>query len=154
VKLRHIAARAAFGLLACCWLASRVPPRQLTGLAKPGPSGWLEAFQDEDHQAERLLVRPNDAVDQVWEAQVIRRLLSAVEDGDTVLVGNSTPIRDFDSFSGTASKAVRLVANRGTNGIDGGVAFLLGLAEASSGRNRHHRRPRFLARCRLLADGG
>jgi 2-succinyl-5-enolpyruvyl-6-hydroxy-3-cyclohexene-1-carboxylate synthase len=108
--------------------------RQLTGLAKPGPSGWLEAFQDEDHQAERLLVRLNDDVDQVWEAQVIRRLLSAVEDGDTVLVGNSTPIRDFDSFSGTASKAVRLVANRGTNGIDGGVAFLLGLAEASSGR--------------------
>jgi 2-succinyl-5-enolpyruvyl-6-hydroxy-3-cyclohexene-1-carboxylate synthase len=107
---------------------------QLTGLAKPGPSGWLDAFQDEDHWAERLLARLNDDANPVWEAQIIRRLLSAVEDGDTVLVGNSTPIRDFDSFSGTASKAVRLVANRGTNGIDGCVAFLLGIAETSSGR--------------------
>ncbi|CAH2601756.1 2-succinyl-5-enolpyruvyl-6-hydroxy-3-cyclohexene-1-carboxylate synthase [Rhodovastum atsumiense] len=108
--------------------------RQLRKAARPAPVSWLATFQAEDRRAARILHGLCDRPGPFWEAHIIRRLLASLGDGDTLLVGNSTPIRDFDAFSGTAPDWIRLIANRGSNGIDGGVAFLAGLAEASCGR--------------------
>ena len=105
--------------------------RQLQYVVEPAPTGWLQAFQDEDRRAAALLERVTSEAGRVWEAQAIGHLLDALADGDTVLVGNSMVIRDFDSFSGTSAKDIRLISNRGANGIDGGIAFLLGLARTA-----------------------
>jgi 2-succinyl-5-enolpyruvyl-6-hydroxy-3-cyclohexene-1-carboxylate synthase len=107
--------------------------RQLMGVA-PAPRGWLDSFRNECRRADRLMARLNEDTPGFWEAQIIHRLIGALADGDTLLIGNSTPIRDFDSFSGQGPKSIRMLANRGTNGIDGGVAFLLGLARCAPGR--------------------
>ena len=69
----------------------------------------------------------------LWEAPIVRRLIEKASPGATVFSGNSMSIRDFDSFSGLTSKHLRLLANRGTNGIDGSIGTLLGVAAANRG---------------------
>ncbi|MCP4125434.1 MAG: 2-succinyl-5-enolpyruvyl-6-hydroxy-3-cyclohexene-1-carboxylate synthase, partial [Gammaproteobacteria bacterium] len=44
---------------------------------------------------------------------------------------NSMPIRYLDSWSGTAPKPIRILANRGVSGIDGNISTLLGAGAGS-----------------------
>jgi 2-succinyl-5-enolpyruvyl-6-hydroxy-3-cyclohexene-1-carboxylate synthase len=69
----------------------------------------------------------------LWEAPIIGALLEAAPENGILFSGNSMSIRDFDTFSGACDKPVRLLANRGANGIDGSIATILGMA-ARSGR--------------------
>jgi 2-succinyl-5-enolpyruvyl-6-hydroxy-3-cyclohexene-1-carboxylate synthase len=68
------------------------------------------------------------------EAEIVRILLESLPAGATLFSGNSMPIRDLDSFSGSAKKALRIVANRGASGIDGNVSTALGIAAAGQGK--------------------
>lgn len=45
-----------------------------------------------------------------------------------MFVGNSMPIRDLDTFFHYNTKSVKIMANRGANGIDGTVSTALGAA--------------------------
>lgn len=58
-------------------------------------------------------------------------LLDAAPDGTLLYVGNSMSIRDLDLFGPSSAKRVRVLANRGANGIDGIVSSGLGAAAAS-----------------------
>lgn len=49
----------------------------------------------------------------------------------TLFVGNSMPIRDLDTFFHHNQKSIRIMANRGVNGIDGTVSTALGVATLS-----------------------
>jgi 2-succinyl-5-enolpyruvyl-6-hydroxy-3-cyclohexene-1-carboxylate synthase len=51
-----------------------------------------------------------------------------VPEGATLFVGNSMPIRDLDSFFLNNNKEIKVMANRGANGIDGTVSTALGAA--------------------------
>jgi 2-succinyl-5-enolpyruvyl-6-hydroxy-3-cyclohexene-1-carboxylate synthase len=55
-------------------------------------------------------------------------LLSILPPGQAVFVGNSLPIRQLDSYSGTAAGPLRFFANRGASGIDGNLSTALGIA--------------------------
>jgi 2-succinyl-5-enolpyruvyl-6-hydroxy-3-cyclohexene-1-carboxylate synthase len=103
----------------------------LLGRTAPGPADWLDAFMALEHQAETLLHLADDVL---WEAPLIRHLLATMPADSILFLGNSTPVRDFDGFSGTGETPIRILANRGTNGIDGGIACLLGLATAHPGK--------------------
>src|SRR5947199_280351 len=59
-----------------------------------------------------------------------RELLAALPGGSQVFVSSSMPIRDVDAWAGRAA-AVRVLANRGINGIDGVVSSALGAALAT-----------------------
>lgn len=100
------------------------------GVEAAHPS-WKESFE----ACERYVnVLAKAACEQsLWEAPIIRRLIKTAAPGSIVFSGNSMSIRDFDSFSGTSTKNLRLLANRGTNGIDGAIGTILGVAAAQPG---------------------
>lgn len=56
----------------------------------------------------------------------IHRALARELDAATFWVSSSMPIRDVETFGGVGGDAVRFLANRGTNGIDGVVSGALG----------------------------
>lgn len=101
------------------------------GNLAPAHVGWAEAFAACERQINALADLGNGDV--LWEAPIIGTILGAATEGSAVFSGNSMSVRDFDTFSGTMEKSVRLMANRGTNGIDGSIATLIGVAAAQQG---------------------
>jgi 2-succinyl-5-enolpyruvyl-6-hydroxy-3-cyclohexene-1-carboxylate synthase len=99
------------------------------GGLQPAPAGWAGAFVDRERAIDVLASQP-DGDTTLWEAPVVRAVLDAAPAQSVVFSGNSMSVRDFDSFSGITGKPVRLLANRGTNGIDGSIATALGIAAA------------------------
>lgn len=62
------------------------------------------------------------------EGEAVRCLFDVLPENNTVYVGNSMAIRDVDTFFLTTAKQLRVLANRGANGIDGVVSSGLGAA--------------------------
>ncbi|MFK2824747.1 2-succinyl-5-enolpyruvyl-6-hydroxy-3-cyclohexene-1-carboxylic-acid synthase [Bacillus sp. B190/17] len=66
------------------------------------------------------------------EGTLFYEILQRLPDPSALFVGNSMPIRDLDSFFFANHRRVRLLANRGANGIDGLVSSALGAAAVTS----------------------
>jgi 2-succinyl-5-enolpyruvyl-6-hydroxy-3-cyclohexene-1-carboxylate synthase len=84
----------------------------------PGPAGWTTLIA----QLEASMAEDGDP--QHW----LPALLSTLPPRQAVFVGNSLPIRQLDSFSGSGAGPLRFFANRGASGIDGNVSTALGIA--------------------------
>lgn len=93
------------------------------------PAGWQRAGSAVRARLDALLV----AETEILEGALAARLLAALPDGALLMVGNSMPVRDIDTFVGTSGRRLRLVANRGANGIDGVLATALGMAAVHPG---------------------
>ncbi|ACU54542.1 2-oxoglutarate decarboxylase [Acidimicrobium ferrooxidans DSM 10331] len=65
------------------------------------------------------------------EVALARVVLQGLHDGESLVVASSLPIRHLEVFGGRAPAGVRVLANRGLNGIDGTLATWLGVAHAS-----------------------
>ncbi len=61
------------------------------------------------------------------EPAIARAVTEAVPADSTLFVGSSMPIRDVGTF-GLPRSDVRVIANRGVNGIDGSISTALGIA--------------------------
>lgn len=59
--------------------------------------------------------------------QSLTNKLSAIVKTDSIYLGNSLPIRNWDQFADC--KSLKIAANRGANGIDGQIATYLGYSE-------------------------
>ncbi|NRD76245.1 2-succinyl-5-enolpyruvyl-6-hydroxy-3-cyclohexene-1-carboxylic-acid synthase [Bacillus sp. BRMEA1] len=62
------------------------------------------------------------------EGKLFYQLAELLPDGATLFVGNSMPIRDLDSFFLQNKKSIKIMANRGANGIDGTISTAIGAA--------------------------
>ncbi len=89
---------------------------------------WAKTFQQWEQQWHPL---PNVAADESpFEGELIQTMLASMPDQSLLFSGNSMPIRQLDSWSGSGEKDIRILANRGVSGIDGNISTLLGLATA------------------------
>ncbi|MEH7118113.1 2-succinyl-5-enolpyruvyl-6-hydroxy-3-cyclohexene-1-carboxylic-acid synthase [Neobacillus vireti] len=67
-------------------------------------------------------------VRELSEGKLFYQLADLLPEESTLFVGNSMPIRDLDSFFLNNPKSIKVMANRGANGIDGTVSTAIGAA--------------------------
>lgn len=87
---------------------------------------WLTIWQQMNQITRSYLSAPSQAV--ITEGEAVRALLEVIPEENQLYVGNSMAIRDVDTFFTTTTKKIKVLANRGANGIDGMVSSALGAA--------------------------
>lgn len=103
----------------------------LTGALAPDPN-WMGLWLQADAEAEAKVASLMDRMGEPFEGKLFHLLSRGLAPAAplTVVVGSSMPVRDLDYFFLRGSKNVRLVANRGANGIDGVVSTAMGISAA------------------------
>jgi 2-succinyl-5-enolpyruvyl-6-hydroxy-3-cyclohexene-1-carboxylate synthase len=96
-------------------------------------AGWLAAWQDADDTLRSAVDAQLAAQPALCELPVAADLVALLPNDAVLVVGNSLPVRHIDTFVGGTDKTLRILANRGANGIDGVLSTALGAA-AGSGR--------------------
>ncbi|MEE8580222.1 MAG: 2-succinyl-5-enolpyruvyl-6-hydroxy-3-cyclohexene-1-carboxylic-acid synthase [Myxococcota bacterium] len=96
-------------------------------------SDWRRAFLAAETRCRALVDRELAAEGDLLEAQLVRDLGEALPDDALLYVSNSMPIRDLDAFLPTSPRPLRILCNRGANGIDGLLSSALGAAAQHDG---------------------
>ncbi len=86
-------------------------------------TGWLSADREKAEKLDGLLASMQES-----EPGWVRRLSEWMRPGSLVFVGNSLPVREWNLAASFNDRGLRVVANRGANGIDGAISTFLGLA--------------------------
>jgi len=103
---------------------------RLTGT--PGGRGWLDRWLRADEAARRAVDAVLDDEEELTEPRLARDLASALPPGSLLWCASSQPVRDLDC--GLPARAdLRVLASRGTSGIDGTTSSAIGAALAHGG---------------------
>ncbi|MED3549046.1 2-succinyl-5-enolpyruvyl-6-hydroxy-3-cyclohexene-1-carboxylic-acid synthase [Cytobacillus praedii] len=86
---------------------------------------------EEINQLTRSQLAAISELDVLSEGKLFYQIAEMLPDGATLFVGNSMPIRDLDTFFHFNNKSIRIMANRGANGIDGVISTALGAGTCS-----------------------
>jgi 2-succinyl-5-enolpyruvyl-6-hydroxy-3-cyclohexene-1-carboxylate synthase len=95
---------------------------------------WLSLWQNTDTITQQALQNAIYDFKEIFEGGVFSELTHLLQDGTILYVGNSMPVRDLDTFFWSSKQYIRIMGNRGANGIDGVISSALG-ASAVAG---HH----------------
>ena len=90
---------------------------------------WLQNWQQFNAIAIDILAKKTSIT--LTEGHVVNAIAKAIPDNSVFYVGNSMAIRDVDTFWFHTDKQIRILANRGANGIDGVTSSALGTATSS-----------------------
>jgi 2-succinyl-5-enolpyruvyl-6-hydroxy-3-cyclohexene-1-carboxylate synthase len=90
---------------------------------------WLEQWRTAEQVTQATLRTAITAFPEPFEGRVFTELADLLPANATLFVGNSMPVRDLDTFFWHAP-GVRVLCNRGANGIDGVVSSALGACAA------------------------
>ncbi len=99
-----------------------------------GEATWLERWRGADRSAAEAIA--TTLGDELSEPRVAAELIDALPPEATLFVAASMPVRDLETFAAArdgGTGGVRVLSNRGANGIDGTVAAALGAAAADDG---------------------
>ncbi|HYX92205.1 MAG TPA: 2-succinyl-5-enolpyruvyl-6-hydroxy-3-cyclohexene-1-carboxylic-acid synthase, partial [Myxococcaceae bacterium] len=110
---------------------------RLANAPEPSPESGTRAWANAWHQAER---RVRAAYEKAFggdgvltEPRIAREVVAALPPGANLFVSSSMPVREVDAYSSPDRAELRVLSNRGANGIDGITSTALGVA-AGSGR--------------------
>ena len=95
------------------------------------------AFTQKLRRAEELVWRAASAVlvgvgDELTEGGVARAVRDAAPERSALVLGNSLPIRNFDTWVPPGDASLRVFSQRGVSGIDGVVSGAAGVASCTS----------------------
>jgi 2-succinyl-5-enolpyruvyl-6-hydroxy-3-cyclohexene-1-carboxylate synthase len=96
---------------------------------------WLPAWRNVNALTDSALTEYMAARDEPFEGATLAEIANAIPDGGTLFVSSSMPVRDLDAFASGDDRNIRVLANRGANGIDGVVSSALGAAAARGERS-------------------
>jgi 2-succinyl-5-enolpyruvyl-6-hydroxy-3-cyclohexene-1-carboxylate synthase len=99
------------------------------GLAR-GLGPWARSFLWAEQWMRAALESAFSEEGGLSEMRVAHDVVAALPDGAHLFVSSSMPIRDVDAFAPATGRRLRVLANRGVNGIDGIVSSALGMAVA------------------------
>ena len=95
---------------------------------------WLAIWQRADKVTQQTLQHAIQDFNELFEGGVFIELAGLLPDGTTLYTGNSMPVRDLDTFFWCSEHRIRIMGNRGANGIDGVISSALG---ASAGAEQN-----------------
>ncbi|WP_210364809.1 2-succinyl-5-enolpyruvyl-6-hydroxy-3-cyclohexene-1-carboxylic-acid synthase [Bacillus sp. REN3] len=93
-------------------------------------SAYFEKWHAANSAAKEKMAAVSE-VAELSEGKLFHQLMEWLPESAVLFVGNSMPIRDLDSFFLFNEKNIKVMANRGANGIDGVVSTALGAAVVS-----------------------
>jgi len=100
------------------------------GLSR-GLGRWALGFLNAERLVRGALEAAFAEEPELSEPRIAREVVAALPAGANLFVSSSMPIRDVDAFAPAGGVALRVLSNRGANGIDGIVSSALGVAAAS-----------------------
>ena len=106
---------------------------ELPLVPEAGLTEWTDTWRAADRLARAAIEAHLAGLDELFEGKVFAELAGLLPNGALLYAGNSMPVRDLDTFFGGGERLVRLLANRGANGIDGVVSSALGASAAGAG---------------------
>jgi len=109
---------------------------QLASVVKHSPGRddcWLSKWQNANAAVSSALEQYSCSLAEPFEGRALADVMSAIPSGAKLFVSSSMPVRDLDAFGGAGEKSIRILANRGANGIDGVISTALGVAAVSEG---------------------
>ncbi|MDQ0216565.1 2-succinyl-5-enolpyruvyl-6-hydroxy-3-cyclohexene-1-carboxylate synthase [Oikeobacillus pervagus] len=88
---------------------------------------WMKKWLMVNEKAKKVMTSIHE-MDDLDESKIFALLQDVLPEKSALFVGNSMPIRDIDSFFMVNDKEIKIMANRGANGIDGLVSSAIGAA--------------------------
>jgi 2-succinyl-5-enolpyruvyl-6-hydroxy-3-cyclohexene-1-carboxylate synthase len=107
-----------------------LPPRLSQGVPAPASLALRRRWRERDQALQRWLDR--QLAPPSWgEPAVARRLSRLLPEGVPLLLANSSPVRDWESFAVADGPARPVYGFRGASGIDGTLSQAFGIAAAA-----------------------
>ena len=97
--------------------------RALADAVSPVDPGWLDSWSSADEAIASILDVPFPS-----EPALVQTLNDRLPDGSLLYVASSMPIRIIDAYFRPTQTDLRILGNRGANGIDGFISSALGAA--------------------------
>ncbi len=91
---------------------------------------WAATWQRAEQLTRQALQSAIEDFAALFEGRVFTELAALLPEQTTLYVGNSMPVRDLDTFFWKSAATVRVMGNRGANGIDGMISSALGASAA------------------------
>ncbi|CAM3769854.1 2-succinyl-5-enolpyruvyl-6-hydroxy-3-cyclohexene-1-carboxylic-acid synthase [Mesobacillus zeae] len=99
-------------------------------LCEEKENGYTRKWCELNNMTKDLLSRVRDT-EELSEGKLFHMMAELLPENAVLFVGNSMPIRDLDTFFYFNKKNIRVMANRGANGIDGIISTASGVAAHS-----------------------